>query len=78
VNYFTNRKRDRRGRDRMEVGLTTTYSTLAYPHYSCELQSRPWRGVLDTTLCVVSDLRQVAGFLRIVRFPPIIKVTATI
>jgi len=59
----------------MEGGFTTTYATIAYPHNSCELQSRPWRGVLDTTLCVVNDLRQVAGFLR---FPPIIKVTATI
>ena len=33
------------------------------------------RGVLDITLCdkLVSDLRQVGGFLRILRFPPPIK-----
>jgi hypothetical protein len=38
------------------------------------------RGVLDTTLCdKVSDLRQVGGFLRVLRrFPPPIKLTATI
>ena len=37
-------------------------------------------GVLDTTLCdkVVSDLRQVCGFLRVFRFPPSIKLTVTI
>jgi hypothetical protein len=31
-----------------------------------------WRGVLDTTLCekCVSDLRQVGGFLRVLRYPP--------
>jgi hypothetical protein len=33
------------------------------------INSRSWRGVLDTTLLIkfVSDLRQVGGFLR---FPP--------
>ena len=37
-------------------------------------------GVLDTTLCdkVVSDLRQVGGFLQVLGFPPPIKLTATI
>ena len=36
--------------------------------------------VLDTTLCdkFVSDLRQVGGFLRILRFPPPIKLTTMI
>jgi len=38
------------------------------------------RGVLETTLCdkFVSDLRQVSGFLRVLQFPPPIKLTATI
>ena len=38
------------------------------------------RGVLDTTLFdkVVSDLRQVGGFIPVLRFPPPIKLTATI
>jgi hypothetical protein len=36
----------RRGRDRMVVEFTTTCTTIAY---SCEFESRWWRGVLDTT-----------------------------
>jgi hypothetical protein len=35
----------------MVVGFTTTYAISAYHHYSCELESHSWRGVLDTTLC---------------------------
>ena len=35
----------RRGRDRMVVEFTTTCTTIAY---SCEFESRWWRGVLDT------------------------------
>jgi len=37
--------------DSMEVGFTTTDAFGAYHHYSCELESRSWRGVLDTILC---------------------------
>ena len=44
-------KRDCRGRARMVVIFTTTYAISAYHHYRCELESRSWRGVLDTTLC---------------------------
>jgi hypothetical protein len=38
------------------------------------------QGVLDTTICnkFVGDLRQVDGFLRILRFPLLIKLSATI
>ena len=39
------------------------------------------RCVLDTTLCdtsFVSDLRQVGDFLRVLRFPPPIKLTAMV
>ena len=38
------------------------------------------RGVLDTRLCdkFVSDMGQVGGFLRVLRFPPLIKLTITI
>ena len=43
--------RGRRGRDRMVVGFTTTYTINSYHHWSCEFESRSWRGVLDTTLC---------------------------
>ena len=41
----------RSGRDRIVVGFTTTYAISVYLHYRCELESRSWRGVLDTTLC---------------------------
>ena len=52
--------------------ITTTCGISAY---HCELESHSWWGVPDTTLC---DLRQVAGFLWVLRFPPPIKLTATI
>ena len=63
--------RGRRDRDRMVVGFTTTYAISAYHHY----------GVISTVHYVmrfVSDLRQVGGFLWVPRFPPSIKLTATI
>ena len=37
------------GCDRMIVGFTTTCAISAYHHYSCEFETRSWRGVLDTT-----------------------------
>jgi hypothetical protein len=40
-----------RGRNRLVVGLKTTYAISAYHHYSCEVKFRSWRDVLDTTLC---------------------------
>ena len=43
--------RGRRGRDHMVVWFTTTYAINAYHHYSCEFESRSWRGLLDITLC---------------------------
>ena len=41
----------RRSRDRMVVGFTTTRTSSAYDHQSCEFEPRSWRGVLDITLC---------------------------
>jgi hypothetical protein len=38
-------------RSRMIVGFTTTRAIGAYNYYRCELESRSWRDVLDTTLC---------------------------
>jgi hypothetical protein len=71
-------KGDRRGRERMVVGFTTTYVINIYHHLSCEFESHSWRGVLDTTLCdkiPLSGLRQVEDSIR---FPSPIKLTATI
>ena len=41
----------RRGRGRMVVRFTTTNAIGDYHHQRCEVESRSWRGVLDTTLC---------------------------
>ena len=64
----------------MVAGFTTICAISDYHQQSCEFKPRSWRGVLDTTLCdkVVSDLRQVGGFLRVLRFPPPMKLTTTI
>ena len=51
-------------RDRMEVGFTTTCAISVYHHKSCEFESR--------------SLRQVCGFLRLLRISPPEKLTATI
>jgi len=63
-----------RGRDRM----TITYAFCAYNHWCCEFESRSGRGVQHYVIKFVSDLRQVCCFLRVVRFPPPIELTATI
>ena len=39
------------GRDRMVVGFTTTCAISVDHHHGGEFEYRPWRGVLDTTLC---------------------------
>jgi len=64
-----------RGRDRMVVGFTTTYAISAYHHCCCGFESRSGRGVQQYVIKFVSNLRQVGGFLRVLRFPPPIKVT---
>ena len=65
-------------RGRMVVGFTTTYAISAYHHWSCEFESRSGRGVQYFVIKFISDLRQIGGFLRVLRFPPSIKLTATI
>ena len=65
----------RLGRDRMVVGFTTTYVISAYQYWCCEFESRPGRGVQHYVIKFVNDLRQVGGFLRVLWFPPPIKLT---
>ena len=65
-----------RGHDHMVAGFTITYAMSGYHHKSCEFETCWWWGVLDTTLC--DEVCQVGGFLRILRFPPSIQLTATI
>ena len=71
-------QRGRRGRDRMVVGFTATYAISVYHHWCCEFESRSGRGVQHYVIKFVSDLRQVGVFLRVLRFPPPIKLTGTI
>jgi hypothetical protein len=73
-------KRGRRGRDRMVVRFTTTFVITAYHHWSCEFESRTGEvySIQHYVIQFVSDLRQVGGFLRVLRFPLSIKLTATI
>jgi hypothetical protein len=66
------------GRDRMVVGFTTTDAISGYHHWWCEFESRSGRGVQHYVIKFVSDLRQVGGNLRVLRFPPPIKQTSTI
>jgi hypothetical protein len=56
----------------MVVEYKTTCAVSAYHHYSCEFESRSWRGVLDTTICDKVCQWLVTGlwFLWILRFPP--------
>ena len=54
------------------------YAISAYHHWCCEFESRSGWGVVHYVIKFVSDLRQVSGFLRILRFPPPIKLTTTI
>ena len=68
----------RRGRDLMVVGFTTTccnqcLSSLAFEYRSGELYS-----IQHFVIKFVSDLQQVGGFLQVLRFHPLIKLTATI
>ena len=67
-----------RGSDRMVVGFTTIYAISAYHHRWCEFESQSGRGVQHYVIKFASGLRQVGSFLRVFRFPPPIKLTATI
>jgi hypothetical protein len=60
------------------VGFTTTYAVSSYHHWCCEFESRSGRSVQHYVIKFVSDLRQVGSFLRVHRFLPPIKLTATL
>jgi hypothetical protein len=66
--------------DRMVVGSLATYAISAYHHQCCEFQSRSGEvySIQHYVIKFVSDLRQVAGFLRVLPFPPTIKLAVTI
>ena len=60
----------------MVVGFTTTYAIGAYHNWCCWFKSRSGKGVQHYVIKFVSVLWQVGGFLRVLRFPPTIKLTA--
>jgi len=57
------------------VGFSSTYAISVYHHLCCECESRSGRGVQHYVIKFVSDLWQVGGILRVLRFPPPTKVT---
>jgi hypothetical protein len=59
----------------MVVGFTAIYAISAYHHWRCEFEPRSGRGVQRYVIKFVSALRKVSGFLRVLRFPPPIKLT---
>jgi hypothetical protein len=67
--------RGHRGRDRIAVGFLTTCAISAYHHWSCAFESRSGEvySIQHYMIKFASDLRQVGGFLRVLRFPPPIK-----
>jgi len=69
----------RHGRDCMVVGFITTYAISAYHHKRWNpAQAIQHYVIQHYVIKFVSDLRQIGGFLRVLRFPPSIKLTATI
>jgi hypothetical protein len=64
--------------DRMVVGFTITCAISAYHHKRSEFKSRSGSySVQHYVIKFVNDLRQVSGFLRVLRCPPPIKLIAT-
>ena len=51
------------------------YAISAYHHWCCEFLSRSGRGVQHYVIKFVNDLRQVSGFLQVLRFPPLLNKT---
>ena len=70
----------RRGRDRMVVGLITTMQSVPITTkvMSSNLVDKEVYSMQHYVIQFVSDLRQIGGFLRVLRCPPPIKLTATI
>jgi hypothetical protein len=56
--------------------INNSYAISIYRHWYCEFESRSGLGVQHYVIKFVSDLRQVGGFLQLLRFPPLIKLTA--
>ena len=77
--------RGRCGHDRMVVGFTTTFVHVpvqSVPITTKVVSSNPTHGevfsIQHYVIKFVSDLWKIGGFLQVLRFPPQIKLTATI
>ena len=70
----------RRGHNRMVVGFTTTCAISSYHHLIVSSNSAHGEvySIQHYAIKFVSDLRHVAGFLRVLLFPQPRKLTATI
>ena len=68
----------RRGHDSMVVGFIITYAISVYYHKRCEFEFRTdeARSIQHYVIKLGSDLRHVGGFLRVLMFPPPIKLIA--
>jgi hypothetical protein len=64
-----------RGRDRIVIGLLPIQSV---PITTNVLSSNTTQAIQHYVIKFDNDLRQVGGFLRVLRFPPPIKLTSTI
>ena len=76
----TDSDRNRRVRDRMLVGFTTTCVISSYHHYNVVSSNSAHGEVYSIQHYVIkfaSDLWQVRGFLCALRFPPPIKLPPT-
>jgi hypothetical protein len=60
------------------LDLQLPYAVSTYHRLCCVFEYRSGRGVQRYLRKFVSDLRQIGGFLRVLQFPPPIKLTATI
>ena len=80
IHFVQNLLGVRRGHDHMVVGFTTTCAISAYHHKRCEFESRSDEvySIQHYVIKFVSYLRQVRGFLRVLRFPLPIKLTTRI
>ena len=69
-----------RGHDLMVVEFKTRYEISSYHHQGCEFESRTDElySIHQYMIKFVSNLQQVGGFFRVLRFPPVIKPTVTV
>ena len=68
----------RRGRDRMIVGFSTACAISTYHYYSSTIVHGEMYSIQRYVSKFFSNLRQVGGFLRVIRFPPPVKLIVMI